>query len=127
VSVLDGRGLLEERDGQLVLIVRPELAELFLAALDEAPFQRMVIEAMEWHGWDAKLIYHSYDSRRSASGFPDLCATRPPTVLFAELKKQHGVVTKPQAKWGTALAACPGVVYRLWRPLDWQDIVATIR
>ena len=36
----------------------------------EKGFQAAVVELARLRGW---LVYHTYDSRRSAKGFPDLC------------------------------------------------------
>lgn len=67
-------------------------------------------------GW---LIYHTYDSRRSYPGFPDLVLVKPPRVLFVELKREHGRLSRDQQRWLEALSACPGVETYVWRPRDW--------
>ena len=41
--------------------------------LTEAQLQEMVVARSKALGW---LVYHTYDSRRSASGFPDLVLAR---------------------------------------------------
>ncbi len=43
--------------------------------LYEKPFQAQVVELARLSGW---LTYHTHDSRRSQSGFPDLVLVRAP-------------------------------------------------
>jgi hypothetical protein len=68
------------------------------------------------------LVYHTYDSRRSKAGYPDLHLVHATTgrSLFRELKTQRGTVTAEQQEWLTALAA-GGADVAVWRPLDWFD------
>ena len=40
-------------------------------------FMPAVVELAKRFGW---LLYHTHNSRRSASGFPDLVMVRPPTT-----------------------------------------------
>ena len=62
------------------------------------------------------LWYHTHDSRRSPSGFPDLVIVGD-RVIYRELKTAKGKVTDAQAGWLHALVmaeqdAC------VWRPAD---------
>ena len=61
--------------------------------------------------------YHTFDSRRSPEGFPDLCLVRPPRIVFAELKSEHGRLTPAQREWVRELGEC-GLEVHLWRPAD---------
>ena len=88
----------------------------------EKTFQAWLVELAEAHGW---LVYHTYDSRRSEPGFPDLCMVRGRRVVFAELKSQKGRVSTPQQNWIAALGATAVEVY-LWRPSDRDLIEATL-
>lgn len=63
------------------------------------------------------LVYHTFDSRRSTAGFPDLVVVGPGGVLFRELKTQKGRLTPAQVMWGDALRAA-GVNWGVWRPAD---------
>lgn len=85
----------------------------------EKHFQAQVLELARLSGW---RCYHTFDSRRSAPGFPDLVMVRPPVVLFAELKSEGGRLRPEQAAWLDALKACERVEARLWRPGDWPEI-----
>ena len=93
-------------------------------ALSERAFQRQVVELAALMGW---RTYHTYDSRRSNPGFPDLVLFRAPRVVFAELKRQNGRMTDAQRAWAEELAECAGVEYYLWRPSDWDDVTETLR
>ena len=66
------------------------------------------------------FCYHTYDSRRSAPGFPDLVIIGPRAVLFRELKswRMSSRLTGPQA----AILGCltdAGLDADVWRPVDW--------
>ena len=89
----------------------------------EADFQAKVLELAKVCGW---LAYHTFDSRRSQPGFPDLVLVRPPQIVFVELKSARGAVRYEQAVWIAALSACTDVTTRLWRPADWDDLVTTL-
>lgn len=85
----------------------------------ESEFQAAVIEWAQMRGW---RVFHDYDSRRNASGFPDLCMSRDGRVIFAELKTARGVVRTEQRDWLTSLGSCAGVEVYLWRPSSWGQI-----
>lgn len=91
--------------------------------VSEKAFQSQVLELARLSGW---LCYHTFDSRRSAPGFPDLVLVRPPVILFAELKSSGGALRPEQRGWLEALEACPGVAVRLWRPGDWPEVEETL-
>src|SRR5690606_31482837 len=57
----------------------------------EAQFQRTIIQAGQWHGWQ---WYHTQFSLGSRAGFPDLVGFNPRLggVLFAEVKSERGRV-----------------------------------
>ena len=94
------------------------------AGITEKAFQAAVVELARLCRW---RCYHTYDSRRSTPGFPDLVLLRGNRLIFAELKRQRGTVTVDQRGWLAALAATGAVDVRLWRPSDWPDIEATLR
>ena len=92
----------------------------------EAELLANVIELAELCGW---LVYHTYDSRRSNPGFPDLTMMRCRPVkqlMFVELKSERGRLTEAQELWGEGLSAMAAVTsnivaYRVWRPADWAS------
>ena len=92
--------------------------------INERTFQAAIVELARLTGW---RCYHTYDSRRSEAGFPDLAMTRGGRVVFAEIKSDKGKVSPAQREWLTALASCPGVEVKVWRPGDWDEIELTLR
>jgi hypothetical protein len=99
----------------------------------ERQFQRAVVEYAQLRGW---MVYHTFDSRRSNAGFPDLVLVRRGHLVVAELKSEKGRVSPDQLRWLDALgevehatvahvAGLGGVVYpavevHVWRPSDWS-------
>lgn len=85
------------------------------ARMTERDLQAAVVQVARMLGW---LCYHTYDSRRSSEGFPDLVLVheRSGAILFVELKSDHGRVTEDQRRWLAAL----GIRGRsfVWRPAD---------
>jgi VRR-NUC domain-containing protein len=71
------------------------------------------------------LTYHTFDSRGSEPGFPDLVLARPERVIFAELKVGAGRLTRAQRIWLDTLGRTGHA--RLWRPDDWPDVLAELR
>ena len=86
--------------------------------MPERTLEGHVVNAARKLGW---LAYHTYDSRRSAPGFPDLVLVHPRTynaVIFAELKTEKGRVSPEQQIWLDSLADAGARTY-VWRPRDW--------
>lgn len=63
--------------------------------------------------------YHPYDSRRSASGWPDWVILSPDGggILFRELKTARGTVSPDQRMVGSYLRRS-GLDWAIWRPQD---------
>lgn len=88
--------------------------------MSEARFQEQVIYTLKAYGW---MVYHTHDSRRSASGFPDLVAVHPKLgTIFAELKSDKGQPTAAQNDWLAALRGAGQQAY-LWRPAYWDEVL----
>lgn len=92
----------------------------------EASFQDQVLELAALCGWT--LRYHTYDSRRSEAGYPDLtlCRPRDGRLLIAELKRDGKGPTKDQREWLAGLQTVRHFDVRLWRPSDWPEIERTL-
>jgi hypothetical protein len=98
--------------------------------MNEKSFMGMVVELMRLSGF---LVYHTYDSRRSEAGFPDLVAIRQqPSSLFArllfvELKTDKGALSTAQIRWLQLLNLVPCVEVFVWRPSDFDEIKKVLR
>lgn len=96
-----------------------------LPPISEKEFQAQVIELARLFGF---RVYHTFDSRRSAKGFPDLVLVHPrdhdkgfARVIFAELKSERGKLSGEQKEWIALLRQTILEVY-IWRPSDWPKI-----
>ena len=86
--------------------------------MKEKQFQSQIVMVARANGW---AVYHTYDSRRSEPGFPDLVLVRD-RVLFRELKTDAGRVSKAQKAWGEKLTEA-GADFKIWRPRDLKSIL----
>ena len=84
--------------------------------MTEKYLQKLVVELATRLGW---LVYHTFDSRRSNPGFPDLMMTRKGELLAVELKSKHGKLTDAQKKWLLQLEQVRGCWTYVWKPEDW--------
>lgn len=93
---------------------KPRLPEMTEADLLDAVRKLSLLT-----GW---LFYHTHDSRRSDSGWPDavLINVRQRRILFVELKTRTGLLRPMQGVWLQALAAI-GMETAVWRPEHWRD------
>jgi hypothetical protein len=85
----------------------------------ERRFLQKVIDLARLYKW---RVYHTYDSRGSERGFPDLLMVREHRLVFAELKTTTGRVSKPQREWLEALSGVPHVETYIFRPEDDEAI-----
>tara|TARA_R110000824_G_scaffold312168_1_gene499276 strand:+ start:508 stop:804 length:297 start_codon:yes stop_codon:yes gene_type:complete len=87
----------------------------------EKAFQADVIRVAKMLGW---LCYHTFDSRRSASGFPDLVLVRE-RILYRELKVGKNKLSPTQELWRDSIMDAGGD-WAEWRETDMDDIVADL-
>lgn len=92
------------------------------ATVTEKEWQRQVVDLLGWNGWAS---YHTYDSRRSNPGFPDIFAIHIETGdrLAAELKTEEGRVS-PAQEWWLNLFELAGIDCYVWRPSDVDKVIA---
>ena len=90
----------------------------------EEGFQAAVMELATLYGW---TVYHTWDSRRSGKGFPDLVLGRRGQVIFAELKTAKGTLTSEQLAWIEILTTVPGIEVHVWRPAQFGEIERALR
>ena len=85
--------------------------------ITERELQANIVAFAEMCGW---LVYHTYDSRRSNRGFPDLLMVRSFVFVAIEVKTEKGKVSEHQEAWLAALSALPGAAFvGVVRPSDW--------
>lgn len=85
--------------------------------MPERTLQSAVMDLAHLLKW---RTYHTYDSRRSNAGFPDIVAVRGSRTVFIELKSDKGILSPEQADWGAALLAA-GQEWYEFRPQHWHD------
>lgn len=113
--------------------LNPELERKCLELAGELPTSAKAIEGITEKAFMAEVqkyakrcgwrCYHTYNSRRSQAGFPDLCMARSDRLIFAELKTETGELTADQSNWIEDLRKVgPPVEVYLWRPRDWELI-----
>ena len=66
----------------------------------ERDFQAQVEAILRARGW---RYYHTWSSRHSAAGFPDLVCVRGSRLVFAELKREDQEPTDDQVAWLDAI------------------------
>lgn len=95
-------------------------------SMTEKQWQQRVEMALRQAG---ALVYHAYDSRKSAPGYPDVTAVMPDgRLLFAELKTESVKLSEHQHRWLAALtktsrAAGVPVAVSVLRPSDYEYLL----
>lgn len=92
-------------------------------ATPEKAWQAQVEYLLALFRWS---YYHTRDSRRSAEGFPDLVACRPPRLIFAELKRDGKEPTEEQWTWLDAFSQCGAECY-VWHSSDMDEVRRLLR
>ena len=104
-------------------------------AVSEEELLATVTQMAEAFGW---MVYHTRDSRRSETGFPDLVLVRPPVVWIVELKREDAKLTQGrynrkgtwlpgQEDWMDLLKDCGTVRSAVWRPSGLDGIEEDLR
>lgn len=75
------------------------------------------------------MAYHTWNSLRSAAGFPDWVLVNPKKhrLLFVELKTEKGKVTEKQAEWLAALGEVGQVDVMTVRPADFDNLFEELK
>ncbi len=93
----------------------------------EKQFEAALVQYAKLAGW---RVYHSFDSRRSEAGWPDLSMVRLGRLVFAELKTEKGRLSGAQLGWQEALLrvaySAANVEVFVWRPSDWSEIESVL-
>jgi len=107
------------------------------ATVREVDWQRTVCETLDVKGWTWNHTRRSIGGKgkgwvtaTTLKGWPDLVAWRGPRLLFIELKADSGRLTAEQqvvlVELQTVAAANPHVGVHVWRPRDWDRVVAVL-
>lgn len=89
----------------------------------EKDFQQDVRQIARLYGW---ADYCVWNSRHSPAGWPDLTLLKPPHLIFAELKTDHGKLQPTQTRTLNLLRECQQISAYCWRPDDYPQIHAAI-
>lgn len=99
--------------------------------MNEADFQKAIIDLAHTHGWRVAHFRPARTERgwvtpvaADGAGFPDLVLVHnaQKRCLFVEVKSETGRLTKEQTTWLADLHAA-GMETELWRPENWVSIV----
>jgi hypothetical protein len=85
----------------------------------EKHFRERVVRYAKLRGW---RVFYTFDSVGTAPGEFDLRMYRPPRVIHAELKSEHGRLTPDQRDMLPIYEACPGIETYVWKPSDERTI-----
>ena len=83
----------------------------------EKQAQSAIVDLATLLGW---RVYHTFDSRRSQAGFPDLVLVRD-RVIYAEIKRAGQKPRPDQVDWLNALSRAGAEVY-VWTWDDYDEI-----
>jgi Holliday junction resolvase len=95
----------------------------YKARATEAEYQAQLVQAARLLGYS---VYHTTFSIGSDRGFPDLVIVGHNRLIVLEVKSEKGKVRPGQQEWIDAFASVPGVVARVVRPSDEDDVMAIL-
>ena len=91
--------------------------------ISEGDLQQQIEQLLQFYCW---RYYHTWNSRRSVEGFPDLIALRRHRKLVAELKKEGEEPTREQQNWLDEFEEVGFEVY-IWHPADVEQAAKVLR
>ena len=102
----------------------------FASLVTEREFSDAVVEYARLRGW---LVHRDPTWRATGAdpGYPDLTLARNGRQIFAKLKlDKHGSrLSAAQQAWLAALASVDSanVLVTVWRPSNWEQVIAVLR
>jgi hypothetical protein len=103
--------------------------EKMLRSIKERDWQATVIRVAVDYGWK---YYHAPDNKpingriqKVVAGFPDLVLVKGRRLVFAELKRELGIVSPQQEAWLDALRQTGAEGY-IWRPSDLDEVLRVL-
>lgn len=107
------------------MATRLTILEKAYRSISEREWQNQVHKIAVSYGWK---YYHAPDNKpingriqRVVAGFPDLVMVKGKRVLFAELKKETGVLSDAQKEWLDVLQNA-GMETYVWRPSQVREV-----
>lgn len=101
---------------------RPSMDDLVL----ERSLQETIRQAASLHRWPC--YYHTYDSRKSPKGFPDIVIAGYGQLIMWELKRQGKDPTDSQQEWIDELGKVEGPpIVDVIRPQDLDRCLALLQ
>lgn len=107
------------------MAARLSASDKALRAITERDWQNQVHRLAFSLGWK---YYHAPDNRpvhgriqKVVAGFPDLVMVKGERLIFAELKRETGIVAEAQIEWLKALELAGAECY-IWRPSNMLDV-----
>lgn len=92
----------------------------------EASLQNSISQAASLHRWPC--VYHTYDSRHSSEGFPDLIIAGYGRLIAWELKAQGENPDDDQERWIDTLSKVEGPpIVEVIRPQDLDRCLALLQ
>jgi len=90
-----------------------------LPLISEKNWQGTVIQVAQLEGWE--YIYHTWNSKHSPAGYPDLIFLKDGRMVVVELKREDGLLSAEQYFWLLEFTKVTPDVY-LWKPSDWGEV-----
>jgi len=90
----------------------------------ESEWQDQIVDLARRLGYD--FIYHTWDSRHSPAGFPDLILLRGAVMIVIETKREDGQLTPEQYFWLLAFLEITPFVY-VFKPSDWDEVIEVLQ
>ena len=92
-----------------------------MADVREKDVQAAIVDIARLLHWRS---YHTFDSRKSEAGFPDLVLVRE-RVIYVEVKRSGQRPRPEQVEWLNALAAAGAEVY-VWTEDDYDEAASVL-
>ena len=109
-----------------------EIARRSLLVISEEDWERTVLDLVHTFGYtaagfrSARRLDGTWVTpvKGDGTGFPDWIFAKEDSPLIAvELKSDKGTLSPRQIYWRKILCKVPGIIYVIWRPCDYEQIV----
>lgn len=94
-----------------------------IVSISEKQWQSMIIDLARRFQYE--FIYHTWSSRHSPAGFPDLVLLKNGVMIVIEVKREDGQPTPEQYFWLLEFTKVTPFVF-LWKPSDFDEAVEVL-